>query len=86
MKDHNGLPSGPMRIWNKKLTHPGLAMSRSLGDVIAHKLGCSHVPEVAIHDLKGDEKSIIVASDGVFELLTNDEVSEMTKFTDDPQL
>ena len=50
-------------------------MSRSLGDLIAHKLGCSHVPEVEIYDLKGDEKSIIVGSDGVWELLTNEEVS-----------
>lgn len=74
-----------MRIWNKKLTHPGLAMSRSLGDVIAHKLGCSHVPEVEQYDLKGDEKSIIVASDGVWELLTNEEVAFMMDFSDDPQ-
>jgi serine/threonine protein phosphatase PrpC len=74
-----------MRIWNKKLTHPGLAMSRSLGDVIAHKLGCSHVPEVEQYDLTGNERSIIVASDGVFELLTNEEIAYMMEFSDDPQ-
>ena len=74
-----------MRIWNKKLTHPGLAMSRSLGDVIAHKLGCSHVPEVEQYDLTENERSIIVASDGVFELLTNEEIAYMMEFSDDPQ-
>lgn len=42
--DPNGNPSGPMRVWNKDRTFPGLATSRSLGDTIGHKLGVSHIP------------------------------------------
>lgn len=37
-------PSGPPRVWNKQMTEPGLATSRSFGDLAAHKLGVSHTP------------------------------------------
>jgi hypothetical protein len=33
--DNEGNPMGPARIWLKNKNIPGLAMSRSLGDVIA---------------------------------------------------
>ena len=45
-KDARGKLYGPMRIYNKKMTNPGLAMSRSLGDHFAHTLGCSCEPEI----------------------------------------
>ena len=37
-------PTGPPRVWNKQMTEPGLATSRSFGDIAAHKLGVSHTP------------------------------------------
>jgi len=45
-KDSKGKETGPMRIYNKKLLSPGLAMSRSLGDRFAHTLGCSSEADV----------------------------------------
>ena len=38
--------SGPMRVWLKDKDVPGLAMSRSLGDYLAHSAGVTHVPVV----------------------------------------
>jgi len=32
---------GPSRIWIKDQNIPGLAMSRSLGDIVAASVGCS---------------------------------------------
>jgi serine/threonine protein phosphatase PrpC len=36
--------NGPPRVWNKAKTEPGLATSRSIGDIIAHNLGVSDLP------------------------------------------
>ena len=37
---------GPMRVWLKNEEIPGLAMSRSLGDRIAHTVGVTCTPEI----------------------------------------
>lgn len=63
-----------MRIWNKAYTGPGLAMSRSLGDRLAHNLGCSDHPDVFEHNIKGNEKYVFLASDGVWEVMENEDI------------
>ena len=68
---------GPMRIYNKRKTGPGLAMSRSLGDYFAHTLGCSCEPEITQNVLKQNDKIIIIASDGVWEILSNTQVANI---------
>lgn len=37
--DTEGKPVGPARVWLKNQNIPGLAMSRSLGDTVAHTVG-----------------------------------------------
>lgn len=37
---------GPARVWLAKIDIPGLAMSRSLGDTVAHSVGVSSTPEI----------------------------------------
>lgn len=39
-----GEVNGPPRVWNKAKTEPGLATSRSIGDIVAHNLGVSNIP------------------------------------------
>ena len=46
LKNSKGKEVGPNRIWNPKFTMPGLAMSRSLGDKIAHVYGCGATPDI----------------------------------------
>ena len=53
---------------------PGLAMSRSIGDFVAHSVGVSPNPEVIKFELQPDDKFIVIASDGVWEFLTNEEI------------
>jgi hypothetical protein len=36
-----GEREGPVRIWDRQLVKPGLAVSRTLGDIYAHSIGVS---------------------------------------------
>lgn len=40
----NGALFGPKRVWKSKQPTPGLAMSRSLGDTVAHSIGVIWTP------------------------------------------
>ena len=64
---------GPDRVWLKNKDEPGLAMSRSLGDKIAHSVGVSDEPEFKIFEYDGTEKFIVIASDGIWEYLHGDD-------------
>ena len=41
--DH-GTKSGPFRVWLKTQNYPGLAMSRSIGDLMAGSIGVTPEP------------------------------------------
>jgi len=56
---------------------PGLAMSRSLGDRIAHSVGVSSHPEVLSFLLTPFDKFIVIGSDGLWEFLSNEQVAEI---------
>ena len=45
-RDKFGNFIGPERVWNKDMNGPGLAMSRSFGDEIAHKIGVVVDPKI----------------------------------------
>jgi serine/threonine protein phosphatase PrpC len=54
---------------------PGLAMSRSMGDKVAHSVGVTAEPEVLEFTLSLDDKFMVIASDGVWEFLSNEDVA-----------
>ena len=69
---------GPFRVWFKDADYPGLAMSRSIGDGYAHKVGVIDLPEILVFPI--DEvkpKAIILASDGVFEFVKNEDIKNI---------
>ena len=69
---------GPFRVWFRDEDYPGLAMSRSIGDKLAHKVGVSDIPEIKEFNISDmDPLAIIVASDGVWEFMSNDEVKNI---------
>lgn len=76
-RDNFGNFVGPHRVWHPTLAYPGLAMSRSLGDGVAHKYGVSSNPEITEYIIQPEDKFIILASDGVWEFLTNQEVMDI---------
>ena len=70
---------GPERVWMKNKDEPGLAMTRSLGDKIAHNIGVSDEPEFKTFPYDGTEKFIVVASDGLWEYVSGDQCISIVK-------
>jgi serine/threonine protein phosphatase PrpC len=52
-------------------------MSRSLGDQVAHSVGVSSVPEIMEYYMTVDDKFVVIATDGVWEFLSSQEVAEI---------
>ena len=77
--EEDGEKSGPFRVWQKGEVYPGIAMSRSIGDFVASKLGVIPEPKFIDEKIDKDTKYIIVASDGIWEFLDNDTVKNMVK-------
>jgi len=73
----------PPRVWSPHGEYPGTAFTRSLGDAIAEELGVFAEPEMLTRELTKDDKILVLASDGVFEFLTNQSVIDIcAKFKD----
>eukprot|EP00168_Porphyra_purpurea_P019246 TRINITY_DN757_c0_g1_i8.p2 TRINITY_DN757_c0_g1~~TRINITY_DN757_c0_g1_i8.p2 ORF type:complete len:565 (+),score=170.03 TRINITY_DN757_c0_g1_i8:1625-3319(+) len=65
---------GPLRVWQKDEWVPGLAMTRSIGDTCLSDCGVIPTPEVAYVRLNGADSFVVLASDGVWEFMTSQEV------------
>ena len=52
---------GPARVWsdNPEKPSPGLAMSRSLGDAFAHRVGVIGTPVVSCWDLDENDHFLV---------------------------
>jgi serine/threonine protein phosphatase PrpC/CRP-like cAMP-binding protein len=73
----------PPRVWSPHGEYPGTAFTRSLGDAIAEELGVFAEPEMLTREVTKDDQIIVLASDGVFEFLTNQSVIDIcAKFSD----
>ena len=73
----NGKVFGPLRIYEKGKTYPGIAMSRSLGDYNSKKVGVIPNPLFYEHKINNDIKYILVCSDGVWEFISNEEAMKI---------
>lgn len=62
----------------------GTAFTRSIGDLVSEELGVSAEPEILCKALNAHDKFIVIASDGVFEFLTSQNVVDIVKKFDDP--
>eukprot|EP00980_Cylindrotheca_fusiformis_P009697 scaffold2142_cov190-Cylindrotheca_fusiformis.AAC.6 len=71
---------GPPRVWLGHMDVPGLAMARSLGDVVAHSAGVISEPEFTeFHLNSATDKFLVVASDGLWEFVENQETIEIVE-------
>jgi len=73
-KGADGNTIGPQRVWLQDQDVPGLAMTRSMGDLIAASVGVSSRPEIWEREVEADDKFVVLASDGVWEFMSNIEV------------
>ena len=79
MRDDDYTFIGPPRVWLKEEDLPGLAMSRSFGDRVAHSVGVSAEPEIKEYTLTREDKFFIIASDGLFEFISSQEIVDIVK-------
>jgi len=78
---------GPARVWLGHMDVPGLAMSRSLCDGIAHTAGVSSEPEFYEYEFNQgrDDLILVMASDGLWEFLSDQDVIEIAASTTEPR-
>ena len=79
IEDDDGNWTGPLRVWVKGSDGPGLAMTRSFGDEVGASVGVVSVPEIGEYKIKEEDKAIIIASDGLWEYMSNEEVTDVVK-------
>lgn len=77
LKDSFGMNSGPYRVFAAGKDFPGLAMSRSIGDLIGKKIGIIAEPGIKEYNLGKNTKFVILCSDGVWEFLSNEKVRDV---------
>ncbi|RDY14029.1 putative protein phosphatase 2C 75 [Mucuna pruriens] len=66
------------RVWmdNNENSH-GLAMSRAFGDFMLKDHGVIAIPDISYHPLTSRDQFIVLASDGVWDVLSNNEVASI---------
>ncbi|XP_063946285.1 probable protein phosphatase 2C 51 isoform X2 [Daucus carota subsp. sativus] len=74
---------GFVRVWGVPRVNGVLAVSRSIGDIYLKRYGVIATPEVRDWDsLKTRDMYLVVASDGIFETLTSQDVCELLEETE----
>ena len=77
LKDMYGNRIGPPRVFKINSEYPGLAMSRSLGDLLAKQVGVIPSPQITEYDINFSTKYLIICSDGVWEFSSNEKVRDI---------
>ncbi|KAH9607700.1 hypothetical protein KSS87_010963 [Heliosperma pusillum] len=62
------------RVWLPNSDSPGLAMSRAFGDFCLKEFGVIAVPDISYRRLTEKDEFIVLATDGIWDVLSNKEV------------
>ncbi|KAM6566562.1 hypothetical protein CsatA_025690 [Cannabis sativa] len=62
------------RVWLPNSNSPGLAMARAFGDFCLKDFGLISVPDISYHRLSEKDEFVILATDGIWDVLSNEEV------------
>lgn len=73
----NSEPTGVLRVWSNNPKIPGLSMTRSIGDTWLRKVGVISDPEIISKQLTKEDKFIILASDGLWDIVSELESAEI---------
>ncbi|CAK9166851.1 unnamed protein product [Ilex paraguariensis] len=76
---------GVHRVWLPNEESPGLAMSRAFGDYCVKDFGLTSVPEVTQRHITGKDQFIVLATDGVWDVVSNQEAVEIVISTPDKE-
>ena len=56
-----------------------LVLSRCLGDLYCKKYGVSNIPDISVNKLDGNVKYVVVASDGIWDVVKENELLQLSK-------
>ncbi|CAD8203305.1 unnamed protein product [Paramecium pentaurelia] len=73
-KDYHGNGIGPYRVFLSYIQAPGLTMTRSFGNKVGAQAGVIAEPEIQQFSISAQDQFIIIALDGVWEYMSNEEV------------
>lgn len=65
------------RVFIKNRLYPGLAMSRSIGDLVGASVGVTSEPEVSKFSITKQDKFMLICSDGVWEFISSQEAIDI---------
>ncbi|KAK8961231.1 putative protein phosphatase 2C 34 [Platanthera guangdongensis] len=74
---------GVHRVWLPNVEKPGLAMSRAFGDYCLKDYGLISVPEVTQRLITGADQFMVLATDGVWDVVSNQEAVNIVSSTKD---
>ncbi|MFS7919104.1 putative protein-serine/threonine phosphatase [Helianthus anomalus] len=74
---------GVHRVWLPHEDSPGLAMSRAFGDYCVKDFGLISVPEVTQRVITCKDQFLVLASDGVWDVISNEDAVEIVSSTVD---
>ena len=60
---------GDDRVYAKNQIYPGLSMSRSIGDLLAKKIGVISTPDITLKKISCDSKFLVIGSDGLWDVI-----------------
>ncbi|KAG4922865.1 hypothetical protein JHK86_051678 [Glycine max] len=65
------------RVWLPNSDFPGLAMARAFGDFCLKDFGLIAVPDISYHRLTEKDEFVVLATDGIWDVLSNEEVVDI---------
>ncbi|KAL0707691.1 hypothetical protein Bca4012_074117 [Brassica carinata] len=68
---------GVARLWLPNHNSPGLAMARAFGEFCLKDFGLIYVPDVSYRRLTEKDEFVVLATDWIWDVLTNEEVVEI---------
>ncbi|EYU37272.1 hypothetical protein ABFS82_02G095200 [Erythranthe guttata] len=74
---------GVHRVWLPNEESPGLAMSRAFGDYCVKDYGLISVPEITHRHITTQDLFVVLATDGVWDVVSNEEAVRIVSATED---
>ena len=77
--NNGGIIKNDGRIYIKDSTIPGMNITRSFGDKIGRNIGIIDIPYIQYHYFKGNEKFLLLASNGIWKFIDSKESVKIIK-------
>lgn len=84
-KRPNQKAKGHLRIWLQEADSPGLMVTRSIGDTVGKSIGVICEPDVFRVPITGRDKFIVMASDGVWDVVSPEEAAAVVMGATSPE-